>query len=60
MTVESSVEDCANEQLSLVDGCHGAPLQHGAIVRVDTSHHGLLREDVLDAQDLPERGTYSC
>lgn len=50
------MEDCADEQFSLVDGCHGASLQHRAIVGIDTCHHRLFREDVLDAQDLPEEG----
>lgn len=53
------MEDCADEQLSLVDGCHRGSLQHGAVVRIDARHHRLLREDVLDAQDLPEEGDTS-
>ena len=50
------MEDCADKQLSLVDGCHRASLQHRAVVSVDARHRGLLREDVLDAQDLREEG----
>lgn len=53
------MEDGADEQLPIVDGCHRAALQHGAIVGVHTRHRRLLREDVLDAQDLPEEGDTS-
>lgn len=53
------MEDCADEQFSLVDRCHRASLQHRAVVGVDTCHRRLLREDVLDAQDLPEEGDTS-
>lgn len=52
--------DCADEQFSLVDGCHRGSLQHGAIVGVNACHHRLLREDVLDAQDLPGEGDTSA
>lgn len=53
------MEDGADEQLSTVDRRHRAALQHGAIVRIHARHHRLLREDVLDAQDLPEEGETS-
>jgi len=46
------VEDGANEQFPIVDRCHRGPLQHGAILSIDARHRGLLRQEVLDAQDL--------
>lgn len=54
LTVESSVEHCADEQFSLVQGCHRTSLQHRAVLSIDAHHHGLLREYVLDAQNLSE------